>query len=69
MSYYCTLYHLNRAAHHNHECIRRVEKKNLGRHGLTRLYLKAEKERQRAYLNDGPYTSAEEDLAIYTATS
>ena len=41
-------------------------KKNLGR--LTRLYLKAEQERQHAYLKDGPYISAEEAVAIYTAT-
>jgi hypothetical protein len=43
-----------------------VVKKNLGR--LTRLYLKAEQERQHAYLKDGPYISAEEAVAIYTAT-
>ncbi|KAJ8079427.1 Pre-mRNA-processing-splicing factor 8 [Marasmius tenuissimus] len=41
-------------------------KKNLGR--LTRLYLKAEQERQHAYLKDGPYISAKEAVAIYTAT-
>jgi len=56
-------------AHYNRERIRRgatvdkaVVKKNLGR--LTRLYLKAE----HAYLKDGPYISAEEAVAIYTAT-
>lgn len=59
-----------------------VVKKNLGR--LTRkycivscyrysdsglgLYLKAEQERQHGYLKDGPYISAEEAVAIYTAT-
>ena len=32
------------------------------------LYLKAEQERQRGYLKDGPYVSAEEAVAIYTAT-
>ena len=41
-------------------------KKNLGR--LTRLYLKAEQERQHAYLKDGPYISAEEAVTIYTST-
>ena len=47
-------------AHYNRERIRRgatvdktVCKKNLGR--LTRLYLKAEQERQHNYLKDGPY--------------
>ena len=65
--------HLDRVAHYNRERIRRgatvdkaVVKKNLGR--LTRLYLKAEQERQHAYLKDGPYISAEEAVAIYTAT-
>ncbi|KAJ3709541.1 NUC071 domain-containing protein [Lentinula raphanica] len=60
-------------AHYNCERIRRgatvdkaVVKKNLGR--LTRLYLKAEQERQHGYLKDGPYISAEEAVAIYTAT-
>ncbi|KAH8824952.1 NUC071 domain-containing protein [Flagelloscypha sp. PMI_526] len=60
-------------AHYNRERIRRgatvdkaVVKKNLGR--LTRLYVKAEQERQHAYLKDGPYISAEEAVAIYTAT-
>ena len=43
-----------------------VVKKNLGR--LTRLYLKAEQERQHGYLKDGPYISAEEAVAIYTTT-
>ena len=53
------------SAHYNRERIRRgatvdktVCKKNLGR--LTRLYLKAEQERQHNYLKDGPYVSAEE---------
>jgi pre-mRNA-processing factor 8 len=32
------------------------------------LYLKAEQERQHAYLKDGPYVSTEEAVAIYTAT-
>jgi pre-mRNA-processing factor 8 len=65
--------YLNSVAHYNRERIRRgatvdkaVVKKNLGR--LTRLYLKAEQERQHAYLKDGPYISAEEAVAIYTAT-
>ncbi|KPV75640.1 uncharacterized protein RHOBADRAFT_52685 [Rhodotorula graminis WP1] len=60
-------------AHYNRERIRRgatvdktVAKKNLGR--LTRLYLKAEQERQNAYLKDGPYVSSEEAVAIYSAT-
>jgi pre-mRNA-processing factor 8 len=60
-------------AHYNRERIRRgatvdktVCKKNLGR--LTRLYLKAEQERQHNYLKDGPYISAEEAVAIYTTT-
>jgi pre-mRNA-processing factor 8 len=60
-------------AHYNRERIRRgatvdktVCKKNLGR--LTRLWLKAEQERQHNYLKDGPYVSAEEGIAIYTAT-
>jgi len=59
------------AAHYNRERIRRgatvdktVTKKNLGR--LTRLWLKAEQERQHNYLKDGPYVSAEEAVAIYT---
>ncbi|EGG17135.1 pre-mRNA processing factor 8 [Cavenderia fasciculata] len=58
-------------AHYNRERIKRgatvdktVCKKNLGR--LTRLYLKAEQERQHNYLKDGPYVSAEEGVAIYT---
>jgi len=58
-------------AHYNRERIRRgatvdktVTKKNLGR--LTRLWLKAEQERQHNYLKDGPYVSAEEAVAIYT---
>ena len=60
-------------AHYNRERIRRgatvdktVCKKNLGR--LTRLWLKAEQERQHNYLKDGPYISAEEAVAIYTTT-
>ena len=60
-------------AHYNRERIRRgatvdktVCKKNLGR--LTRLYLKAEQERQHNYLKDGPYISPEEAVAIYTST-
>lgn len=35
---------------------------------LTSLYLKAEQERQHAYLKDGPYISGEEAVAIYTVT-
>ncbi|KIH51314.1 PROCN domain protein [Ancylostoma duodenale] len=61
------------SAHYNRERVRRgatvdktVCKKNLGR--LTRLYLKAEQERQHNYLKDGPYISAEEAVAIYTTT-
>eukprot|EP00742_Colponemidia_sp_Colp-10_P004444 GILJ01004744.1.p1 GENE.GILJ01004744.1~~GILJ01004744.1.p1 ORF type:complete len:2356 (+),score=385.23 GILJ01004744.1:375-7070(+) len=61
------------AAYYNRERIRRgatvdktVCKKNLGR--LTRLWLKAEQERQHNYLKDGPYISAEEAVAIYTTT-
>ena len=60
-------------AHYNRERIRRgatidktVQSKNLGR--LTRLYLKAEQERQHNYLKDGPYVSSEEAVAIYTTT-
>jgi pre-mRNA-processing factor 8 len=60
-------------AHYNRERIKRggtvdktVVKKNLGR--LTRLWLKAEQERQHSYLKDGPYVSAEEAVAIYTTT-
>ena len=41
-----------------------VSRKNLGR--LTRLWLKAEQERQHNYLKDGPYVSPEEAVAIYT---
>ncbi|EAT91945.2 hypothetical protein SNOG_00450 [Parastagonospora nodorum SN15] len=58
-------------AHYNRERIRRgatvdktVAKKNLGR--LTRLWLKAEQERQHNYMKDGPYVSSEEAVAIYT---
>ncbi|KAK4692804.1 pre-mRNA-processing factor 8, partial [Lecanoromycetidae sp. Uapishka_2] len=60
-------------AHYNRERIRRgatvdktVAKKNLGR--LTRLWLKAEQERQHNYQKDGPYVSSEEAVAIYTTT-
>ena len=60
-------------AHYNRERIRRgatvdktVCKKNLGR--LTRLWLKAEQERQHNYLKDGPYVTPEEAVAIYTTT-
>ena len=60
-------------AHYNRERIRRgatvdktVSKKNLGR--LTRLYLKAEQERQNSYLKDGPYITSEAAVAIYTST-
>ena len=60
-------------AHYNRERIRRgatvdktVCRKNLGR--LTRLYLKAEQERQHNYLKDGPYVSPEEAVGIYTTT-
>ncbi|KAI9476840.1 NUC071 domain-containing protein [Coemansia mojavensis] len=58
-------------AHYNRERIRRgatvdkaIARRNCGR--LTRLWLKAEQERQRNYLKDGPYVSAEEGVAIYT---
>jgi len=57
-------------AHYNRERIRRgatvdktVCKKNLGR--LTRLYLKAEQERQHNYTKDGPYITPEEALKIH----
>jgi pre-mRNA-processing factor 8 len=60
-------------SHYNRERIRRgatidktVAKKNLGR--LTRLWLKAEQERQHNYAKDGPYISSEEGVAIYTTT-
>lgn len=60
-------------AHYNRERIKRgatvdktVTKKNLGR--LTRLWLKAEQERQHNYLKDGPYVTPEEAVAIYTLT-
>ena len=60
-------------AHYNRERIRRgatvdktVCRKNLGR--LTRLWLKAEHERQHDYLKDGPYVTPEEAVAIYTTT-
>lgn len=62
------------AAYYNRERIRRgatvdktVCKKNLGR--LTRLFLKAEQERQHNYFNDGPYVSSEEAVAISTTAS
>lgn len=58
-------------AHYNRERIRRgstvdktVAKKNLGR--LTRLWLKAEQERQHNYLKDGPYVTTEEGVAVFT---
>lgn len=61
-------------AHYNRERIRRgatvdktVCRKNLGR--LTRLYLKAEQERQHNYLKDGPYVTPEEAVAICTPSS
>jgi pre-mRNA-processing factor 8 len=61
-------------AHYQRERLRRgatvdktVAKKNLGR--LTRLWLKAEQERQHNYLKDGPYVSPEEAVAIYTTTA
>ncbi|KAF3586563.1 hypothetical protein F2Q69_00030481 [Brassica cretica] len=60
-------------AHYNRERIRRgatvdktVCKKNLGR--LTRLWLKAEQERQHNYLKDGPYVNSEEAVSIHTTT-
>jgi pre-mRNA-processing factor 8 len=60
-------------AYYNRERIRRgatvdktVCKKNLGR--LTRLWLKAEQERQHNYLKDGPYITAEQAVGIYTTT-
>lgn len=60
-------------AHYNRERIKRggtvdktVVKKNLGR--LTRLWLKAEQERQHNFMKDGPYVSPEEAVAIYTTT-
>ena len=43
-----------------------LSKKNTGR--LTRLWLKAEQERQYNYLKDGPYLSTEEVAAVYTTT-
>ena len=55
-------------AHYNRERIRRgatvdktVCRKNLG--PLTRLYLKAEQERQHNYLKDGPYVTPEEAVS------
>ncbi|KAJ1723371.1 pre-mRNA-splicing factor 8 [Coemansia erecta] len=59
-------------AHYNRERIRRgatvdkaVARRNAGR--LTRLWLKAEQERQRGYLKDGPYVAGGEAVAVYTA--
>jgi len=59
------------AAYYNRERIRRgatvdktVCKKNLGR--LTRLWLKAEQERQHCYMKEGPYLTPEEGVATYT---
>lgn len=40
----------------------------LSKEHTSGLYLKAEQERQHGYLKDGPYISAEEAVAIYTAT-
>ncbi|XP_010436193.1 PREDICTED: pre-mRNA-processing-splicing factor 8B-like [Camelina sativa] len=40
--------------------------KNLGR--LTRLWLKAEQERQHNFQKDGPYVTADEGIAIYSTT-
>ena len=61
------------SAHYNRERLRQgmhvdktTARKNLGR--LTRLWVKAEQERQHNYLKDGPYCSAEEGVAIYTTT-
>lgn len=61
------------SAYFNRERVRRggttdkaVVRKNLGR--LTRLYLKAEQERQNGYLKDGPYISSEEAVAIYASS-
>ncbi|KAJ0966420.1 hypothetical protein J5N97_027558 [Dioscorea zingiberensis] len=60
-------------AHYNRERIRRgatvdktVFRKNLGR--LTRLWLKAEQERQHNYLQDGPYVTPEAAVAMYATT-
>ncbi|KAJ1979992.1 hypothetical protein H4R33_005585 [Dimargaris cristalligena] len=60
------------SAHYNRERVARgatvdkvAAKKNLGR--LSRLWLKAEQERQHNYLKDGPYVSAEEAVAIQAA--
>jgi pre-mRNA-processing factor 8 len=58
------------AAHYTRERIRTgltldktVCKKNVGR--LTRLYFKNEQERQRNYLNEGPYIMPDEVVAIH----
>jgi hypothetical protein len=60
-------------AHYNRERVRRgaaidktAARKNLGR--LTRLWLKAEQERQAAYRSSGPYLTMEEALTVYTTT-
>ena len=60
-------------AHYNRERIKSTQQvdkvvvqKNTGR--LTRLWLKAEQERQHNYLKDGPYLSTEEAVAVYTTT-
>ena len=59
------------AAHYTRERIRTglcldktVSKKNVGR--LTRLYFKNEQERQRNYLNEGPYIMPDEAVGIHT---
>lgn len=58
------------ATHDNREKLKKggtadkqMAKKNLGR--LTRLYLKAEQERQDDYLKDGPYLTDGEAVALY----
>ena len=60
-----------KVAHYNRDRLNRgapvdktVARKNVGR--LTRLYLKAEQERQANYLKDGPYVSEDEAVAVYT---
>ncbi|KAF8194228.1 NUC071 domain-containing protein [Pholiota molesta] len=61
-------------AHYNRERIRRglrstkLSSRRILVVLLVCLYLKAEQERQHGYLKDGPYISAEEAVAIYTAT-
>ncbi|KAE9389652.1 PROCN-domain-containing protein [Gymnopus androsaceus JB14] len=71
--FFFTLISFASVVHYNRECIhhgatvdKAVVKKKLG--CLTRLYLKAEQERQHGYLKDEPCISAEEAVAIYTAT-